>query len=265
MGLDAFYQHISDISHGRKTIKEIIIEMAKAPVNTVAQGSFPFVKLAGEIITRRATFPDVFEPRTVRDPWYHIAQSFGLDKEFKWLTGAPVEGGRTIENPVLGMPEGFIRNWSNLFVYHYNPGASAYGEILSQKQRFKRKIGKGGEGFWLSPVHNVLYNYRLALKAHDKAATARFLIEYQKITGIGGNELKTVMRRQIKNLFPLAGLNWQEAMVFKAQLSGEDRQRLNNAILYWISVISGIQYNDLRLQVLEKYGIDMSSYRKGGK
>jgi hypothetical protein len=163
------------------------------------------------------------------------------------------------------MPEGFLRDWSNLFVYHYNPGATSYGEVLSMKQKFMRKIGKGGEGFWLSPTNNALYNYRLAIKARDMDAAKKFFTEYQKLSGKTGSDLKKTMGRQLENLFPLSGLTTTEAKVFIAQLSGEDRRRLYNSIIYWFSVVTGQEYNDIRLSMLEGYGVDPSKLRNGGK
>ena len=157
------------------------------------------------------------------------------------------------------MPEGFIRNWTDLFIYHSNPRASNYGDTISEKLRFKRKIGKGGEGFWLSPVHNSLYNYRLALKLRDPEAQQRYIREYSEITGKTGAALKKDMRRQVKNLFPLSGLTLIEAQVFKSQLDEEGRRKLYGAIIYWVEIIAGPDFDKERKDVLSGFGVDFNN------
>jgi hypothetical protein len=81
-GLDTAPQYINDWFAGKMSLSDIGKEMAKSPANIMVQGSFPFVKLAFETATRRGLFPDVFNPKTIRDRLQHFAGAFGLRNEY---------------------------------------------------------------------------------------------------------------------------------------------------------------------------------------
>ena len=86
-GLDYTPQYINEYLKGKKTMKELLVEQAKtsakAPVRKISGGAIPITKLAYETATRRTTWPDIFQPGTVRDRALHIARSFGLENEYR--------------------------------------------------------------------------------------------------------------------------------------------------------------------------------------
>jgi len=174
----------------------------------------PIIKIAGEVITRRSLFPDVFKPGTVRDRLYHIARSFGLEEEYKAISGKP---SRPYKKTML-----------KFFAYKVDPLEAAYRDILDEKMRFMKKLGKFGEGFWLSPKGNALYNARLALRYDDGTAAMEYMGKYLKMGGtVQGIE------QSIRGMEPLAGMNDAEKLWFVSKLAKEDRVKLAQAYKFY--------------------------------
>jgi hypothetical protein len=222
-GLDTAPQYIDQWMKGKRSLKEIALDMAKQPVNIIVQGGVPFLKLAGETITRRALFPDVFKPGTVRDRGYHIARSFGLENEYRAIAGKPSRPYR--------------KSIFNFFGYRVDPDQAAYGDIYTEKNHFLKKIGKYGEGFWLTPAGNALYNARSALRYQDTKAAMKYMGEYLQMKVDQGVPVKEALKgldRSMDNMDPLAGLTKPEALAFVAYLkkTGE-LPRLLRAIKYY--------------------------------
>lgn len=219
-GLDAAPAHLSDFMSGKKTIREIAIEMAKSPVNVVAQGLTPVIKLPAELVTRQALFPDVFEPRVIRDRGFHIARSFGLENEYKAAQGLP-------SRPYKESVPGF-------FIYKTDPLQSAYNKIRNDVARYKKKIGKGSEGYWLTPRGDALYNIKLALRYGDGKAADEYLTEYVRLGGNPDNVLEALM-----NLNPLEALSEDDQLMFLGTLNEEGKKNLAKAFLFWDQITSG--------------------------
>ena len=234
-GLDAAPAHISDFMSGKKTIREIAIEMVKSPVNVVAQGFTPVVKLPAELVTRQALFPDVFEPRAIRDRGFQIARGFGLENEYKAVMGLP-------SRPYKESVPGF-------FIYKTDPLQSAYGKIRNDVARYKKSIGKGSEGFWLTPRGDALYNVKLAARYDDPEAYAHYSIEY---AGLGGTP--EGMKQSFDRLNPLAPLNIEEREQFVNTLNEEDIKNFVKALRYWdeLKVDASEEFMDKVLKEIEK-------------
>lgn len=219
-GLDAFPLHISNWMQGKRSLREIAVEMAKSPVNVAVQGTIPGIKLTGELLTGKRLFPDAFRPAQIRDRGYHIAQSVGLENEYKALVGLPSEG--------------YNKSLQNLFVYRSDPGQNAFSDILDEKSRFLEKIGKAGYGSFISPKSNALYNLRLAIKYRDQDAVKKFSEEYEKLGGT-----RKGLFTSLRNMHPLHGLNDREKIAFVMGLTKEDQGKLVRAIHFYTNVLVG--------------------------
>jgi len=219
-GLDSAPGHVSDWMSGRKTLKEIALEMAKSPINVLAQGSLPFAKILAEVVTRRALFPDVFEPRTVRDRWLHIAKSFGMENEFTSLTKRP-------NKP-------YSKSIKTLFTYSIDPLQAAYSNTYENKRRFMKKIGKESEGFWITPKGNALYNVRLSMRYGDKEAFNHYTTEY--VVKYGGKPENMV--RSFEAMNPLYGMTKQEQNLFLITLNEAEQKQLVQAIAFYYQLLT---------------------------
>ena len=219
-GLDAAPKNVEDWLSGRKNLKEIAVDMAKSPVNAVVQGLTPTVKQPVELALRRQTFPDVFQPRTIKDRGLYLAESLGVGEEYKNLVGLP-------HKP-------YSETAKNLFVYQMDPGQAAYSDIYEQKQDFLKKLGKGSEGFWITPKGLALYNYKLAIKYKDKAAAQKYLLEYVTRGGDANG-----LQQSIQAMHPLAGMIKQEQQAFMQTLNKDDQRRMAQAIQFYETTLQG--------------------------
>ncbi|MEJ2655607.1 MAG: hypothetical protein P8012_00215 [Desulfobacterales bacterium] len=209
IGLDAAPEYIDRLSRGESPAV-IAKEMAKQPVNIMASGSVPFAKLALEVATRRALFPDVFKPRTIRDRGLHIARSFGLDNEYRELVGLP-------RKP-------YKKSVKKAFIYSIDPLEAAYGETYSLKQKYLKKIGKYGEGFWLTTTGNDLYNVKLAIRYGDNESAGKYLEKYFSDGGTINGITKSLMAME-----PLYGMSEKDQTEFLNSLNRDELLKVSMA------------------------------------
>ena len=211
---DASPYYMRQLSQGKMTVKQIALEMAKAPVNIMVSGSKPFVKLALELATKRSLFPDVFNPGTIRDSGMHLARSFGVEHEYAALSKYPSRGyGKSI--PLL-------------FYYKYDPLETAYWDILGEKRDFLKSKEKIGTGFWLTPKGNALYNIKLAIRYGDEKAADLNLVEYLEKGGTFSG-----IASSIKNMSPISGMNTEEIAEFGEWLGPEKSTKVAKAIKFY--------------------------------
>lgn len=223
-GVDGVQKEVREYLNGHKTIKEAALgtaaEFAKGPVNVVQRGAMPFAKLALETATQRSTFPDVFHPRTVRDRGEYLARAFGMEHEYKAITGKPTEG--------------YGKSLPKVFIYSIDPGEAAYRDVADLKREYMKKLGKGSEGFWLSPKGDALYNMKLAIRYKDRDAEKVYFKKYMEL---GGNEKGS--DKSLDRMEPLSGMSKADRWTFEQQLSQEDRQKLQRARQFYETTLRG--------------------------
>lgn len=214
-GLDVAPGEVRDVLHGKKTIKEMAANIAKAPLNTFVSGISPLYKLPAELLTRQKSFPDVTKRGTIRDRKLYIAEQLKLGAEYKAIMGLPSKGyGETLKN---------------LFIYSADPGQSAYFAIMDRKRRYAEKNGKGGEGYFITPRGDALYNYKLAMRYGDEKAAENYFDKYITLGGTYDG-----FKQSMRAMHPLWGLNDYEKMDFTMSLDAEDSARLDKAMDYYI-------------------------------
>lgn len=235
-GLDVAPNLVSSFLSGKKSMKDIATEMAKAPVNQVVQGLSPFYKIPLELATRRSLFPDVFEPGTVRDRGLHFARGLALENEYKAIMGKP------------GKP--YIETLPLSAVYKVNPLEAAYHEIYDIKNEYLKGFGKRGEGFWLTPRGSALYDMKLAHRYGDKEAERKahnayiqyHLIEYAETGKSEEDTAKSIVNGIIStlvNMHPLSGMNKNERKTFVEGLNVEEKELLAKAIKFYTETLIG--------------------------
>lgn len=228
-GLDGAPGLVSDYLNGRRTMKETAIEMAKSPVNAIAQGATPLVKMPLELTTGKSLFPDVTSPRAIRDKGLHFARGFGLAAEYKAMAGLP-------SRP-------YKESLDNILAYKADPLQVAYYDILELKYRFLDKIGRGRSGSVVTPRGQALYNLKLAVRYEDKEAFKKYFEVYASYGGTPEDLVKALER-----LHPLTGLRHKkkgkivlapEGIAFLSTLSNEDQEKLVKAEKFYNTVLQG--------------------------
>lgn len=219
-GLDDSWKYVDNWMKGRMTLSEIARDMAKSPINVMVQGINPFMKLGAEELMGRSLFPNVFKPAMIRDRGFHLARAFALENEYKAAMGIPSEG---------------YANTMSAFVYYKtDSGQVAYGEIQELKHEFLKKLGKGFEGFILTPRSQALYNLKLALRYGDEEGFVRYATEYEQHGGTPQG-----LEKSLAMMEPLAGLKPAEGAEFIKRLSADERDKLLKAYDFYETVLLG--------------------------
>lgn len=225
-GLDASPQYVDAWFKGKMSLKEIAVDMVKSPINKIASGVSPLLKTPFELISRTTAYPEITKPRAIRDRGLYIARQLGLENEYIAITGKPSPG--------------YGESLSKFFVYKSDPLESAYRDILDEKHRFLKKIGKESIGFWITPAGDALYNLKLAVRYKDKEATKKYLWKYIQLNpGKGVEEINKSIISSVERMNPLSGMKEKEAEVFVKLLNNEDKEKLKKAIDFYRTTLKG--------------------------
>jgi hypothetical protein len=204
---------------GRRTLAEQAKKMVMSPVNKVGGAAIPFEKMLLESLMRRSVYPDLTKPRTIRDRSLYIAQSLGLENEYKALTGKPTRG--------------YKESIKNFAIYTSDSKESSYYYALELRQKFLEKKGKPApEGFWITAKGSALYNYKIALRYKDKDAADKYLLEYKMLGGTAKGLVASLKSMSIG--YGMKGL----ANEFLASLSVEDREKVMQGMEFYSSVLA---------------------------
>ncbi len=213
---DAPSQVAKDFFSGRKTLVETAKEsFVKTPINVLAQLLGPHIKMPAELITNKKFFPSVWEPRTIKDEWHYLAQSFGLTDVYANLRGLPKRPGALTRMVFLTQP----------------PGQAAYFNIRNEKRSYLDKIGRAATAFRAGETERgtALRYVKLSVRYGDAVAFRKYLLEYALLGGTRAG-LSTAFR----NMDPLHGLNDVEEKDFTENwLDDEGRRDLKVAQNYY--------------------------------
>jgi hypothetical protein len=75
--LDSASAEIRDILNGQQSIFDYAKKMAKAPINKLANAINPIPKTAIETVSGKQYYPDLSNPRTIRDMGEYLANTIG--------------------------------------------------------------------------------------------------------------------------------------------------------------------------------------------
>ena len=212
---------ISEIQAGRADFGDIIRAIAAAPANRIGQAITPLYKLPVELGLNKSFFPDIFNPRSIRDRERHAARTFSLDYPtalIKQMMGesAPV---KPVEKIVAGA-----------LVYTRDPGKMAYDQIRGKAFSFiENETGGSVEGR-MGGRSQALYNWRVARKQGDKRSEKLAMEELRSYGAASASSLRSSIKRaQPLGMFPNKKLRQQ----FMLTLSARERDILKRAQLWY--------------------------------
>ena len=239
-GLDASPQLVNDYLNGRKSEKEIALEMAKSPVKKIVNGINPFIKTPFELLARKQFFPDVFNPQTIRDRKAFLARQFTLIDEYKALFDIPSEG--------------YATSLKKAIVSEADPQRAAYNDVISRKYEYLKRIGKPPGSSPHTPKSNALYNLKNAVRYKNPRQAAKYYIEYRSFGGT--NE---TFDNSIERLNPLSGFpknDMSQAGSFLIYLGEDGRAKLDDAFKYYkesiVDVKQDFEFNKKVNKEIEK-------------
>lgn len=210
---------IAEIQSGRASYGDIIEAVAKAPVNRIVQATTPLYKLPVELTLGQKFFPDVFNPRVVRDRTRHAAQTFSLD--YPTALAKQAMGQSAPVKPPEKIAAGVLLNFRD-------PGQIAYDSIRGKAFAFVRRETGASIGSRPGGKSQALYNYRLARKRGDANSMRLALEELKKYPGV----MKS-MKRSMDAAAPLGMMNKSLRARFIATLSPKERDQLKRARQWW--------------------------------
>jgi hypothetical protein len=211
IGLEDAAGVLVEVEKGRAGYGDLLETIGKAPVNKLVGGVTPLIRTPVEMAAKRSFWPDVFNPRVIRDREREFARLFSLENERDWLRGAPSRG--------------YWRSWVQGVVFEGDPREMAFNSIRGKKYDWMRRVlGKDGSGDFSSPRSEALRQWRMALKFGDREAVARTRKKLREM-GVNGETL----RRSIKSQDPLYGLNARDRRRFLGTLSQDEKKQLELA------------------------------------
>lgn len=207
--------------HGRMSLSDVLKEHAfKAPVNVLYQQSNPFTK---ELVTQMSNmefYPDVFDPRPIRDASLKgkMGHAFRIYTSMEFYKG------------VTGQPSDDIANQiRSVFLRKIDVGQ---GNYFDTKKLAREWMAKQGNLSVSVPVgfededskSNALMNLGQALRYDDKELADRFLRQYAFAGGTVGGIFSSW-----KAGAPLGGIPEKERPAFMASLTPDQKKQVESA------------------------------------
>ena len=220
-GLDDVLAALSHISKGRGSWRDVALAVVQAPINRLVNGLTPTFKVPGEALAGRSFFPDVFNPRLIRDGWRHLFRAVQVEPVYDYLLGRPSPGAGHV--------------LMTTFVDARHTGYSAYAKIRGEAYQWLRAVeGEEGAPLYASRRGNAYFYYRMALKFKDTEAAVKYLREVNRLMpGKNSKERKNLIAAMIKRAHPLGMLTIRERGKFLKTLTPEEERSLERAIDWW--------------------------------
>lgn len=214
-GFEDVVDAASEIEKGRGDFGDVITAIWHAPVNKIASGLTPVLKLPIETATGQSFWPDVFKPMPIRDGWRHVAKSFAMEHEYDAALGKPTRG--------------YAHSLEEAVVNRKDAGENAYNRIKGMTYDWLRKQkGQEGSSSFSTPRSKALYEWRLAKRYGDEEA-ARAARQKLRDLGVTPSDLEA----SIKRAHPLGALTIKDRAAFLRTLSDKERDLLDQANLWY--------------------------------
>lgn len=169
IGLGNVPAAVEDLATGKVTAGEQLKKSAKAPINRIVNASHPILKTAGEIITGKSIYPDIFKPRPIRDRSEHAARALTMDMPYRYITGKPTRG-----------PE---KDILSVLVYSNDPAEAAYWNTRKMVYEFLENQGKESYSYTPTKRSNAMYYYKQAKRFGDDKAAEKYMRKYLELGG----------------------------------------------------------------------------------
>ena len=208
IGFENAVAAVAEVEKGRGSWDDVAKAVAKAPVNKIASGLTPVIKIPFEITPRYSYWPDMFRPRVIRDRGRHVARLFSAENEFDLIFDRPSRG--------------FGRSVTEALISRRNIGETAYGRIKSMAFDFTRRLrGSEGASSFNTERSRALHRWRLAKRFGDASAARKARRTLTEI-GVTSKDL----RRSIKRAHPLGGVPIKHRARFLRSLTARERESL---------------------------------------
>ena len=219
-GFDEIPEHVRQYLNGRRSIGEVVDDLAVSPAKKLVTGFNPFWKLPTEAITRKSLFPDPGNPRTIRDLPDWMARQFNVEHEFRAITDRPAPP--------------YWKSWGDLGVYRSDPDGRRTTTCWTRSSSSCRRWGRGPTRAAATPRGR-----RRCETTSSRCGTAtrrgRALPARVRPAGRHARDAEGVAAVD----GPLERLEQEEARAFFQWLTPEERARVGQAQRYYRRVLLG--------------------------
>lgn len=214
IGLDSVDYDLRDVLDGRRTVRDVLNDMVRSPVDKAYGMLSPFMKAPAELAVGQTAYPNVGKPRPIRDRAEYIAKNLGIEKEYDKLVGNP------------STPYAI----SDLVLYKVEPGTSVYYMTLDAKSRWLKTARNRGIGYSSSARGDALRNYKMALRLNDKVAADKYLAIYEASEGT-----KEGLLDSLESSHPAGGLSTVDSILFYNELEPVEKDEYRRAEQFYYS------------------------------
>lgn len=193
------------------------------PLEKIITTSVPQVTIPLQYYAGTRFYPDLSNPRSIRDRNAYVADQLQLRWAYDFLAGKPM-------GPDSDKLLKLVRSE---FARESDPLESAYYDVKDLRREFYRRRGTEEyvPGQSNDPKKDAAYNLKLSVRRGDEKAFRKFLTEYYAAGGT-----RESLERAAKSFHPLDRMKPEEKRAFVESLQGEDRHRLVLAVRFYQEV-----------------------------
>jgi hypothetical protein len=211
IGFEDAQATMSEILKGRMTWKDLAETIAKAPVQKLTTGLTPVLTTPVEALTGFKWWPDVFDPRVIRDRWRNFFATFSLEHEYDVAAGKPSRG--------------YAQSFADTVVTSRDPGEEAYNQLRGLTYDYLQRVkGEEGKSNMVTPRSTALYEWKMAQRYGDKPAEQK---AFQKMRSLGMTPQERF--ESIRRMSPLGALPILDRAKFKRTLTSREQAALEDA------------------------------------
>ena len=218
---------------GQITLDVMIRDYAKSLggdfINKAAQGASPVIKGGYELMSGKATFPDVLDQRNIPDSekYWRLVGQLTDDRAVNVLRA-------TFDQDYYSQPPAEQLQQIILQIRRRDPLQWSYFEVREDasewKLRTKGKKRDGGD--YTSPEAQALRNFRKAIYRGDAANAEKF---YTRLLEFGYTQER--LESSIRSQHPLNDLNAEERTEYLKTLTAKQQAELKMAMTYYESML----------------------------
>lgn len=201
--LDTPMQDFQDITRGRLTVGEKLLEIATSVPKSFISDLVPVAAGLQSILSGKKLFP---EGATVRDGFETFFTTFGFGNEYKLLTKKPDRGvldyARTVASGIRMAPVLEQEYWN----------------AMDLKYDYLRRIDVPTNTYGYNPLQRAAYYYKMAIRMNDDDAALHYLTQYM---ALGGK--KTDLNKTITSMDVYSQLTKQQKRDFIATLNDKEK------------------------------------------
>jgi hypothetical protein len=227
VGMSDPYQDFYDIATGKKTYKQKVLEIIKAPGLRMTESIAPLLTPIFELKTGQKMYSGQY----IRDDWEYVAEFFQLKPAYRALTGKPQIDGKF--------------NWNPISLQKAFENEAYFWDIYDLRDQYY--ISQGREPLPPYPPSTearskALYQFRTAIRYNDSEAAKRYLELYMAL----GGDLNGV-KASARAITPLQGMTKADREAFVASLTGHDKYVYEKGMEFYA------KYADDMIKFAEKY------------